>query len=116
MAGGWSNPGPDSPAAVNTDGGLSAYGTMGQNGNVWEWMESASDGVNDASPELRVFRGGAWYTTEGNLRSSYRLDSAPTNYDGGIGFRVASVPEPSCALFLLGSGAVLLFRRRRPGV
>jgi hypothetical protein len=30
-----------SPAAVNNDGGLSAYGTMGQNGNVWEWQESA---------------------------------------------------------------------------
>ena len=35
------------PAAVNNDGGLSAYGTMGQDGNVYEWQESAFDGINN---------------------------------------------------------------------
>ncbi len=47
-----------SPAAVNNAGGLSAYGTMGQNGNVWEWQESAYDGINNSSSEDRAFRGG----------------------------------------------------------
>ena len=29
------------PADITNAGGLSPYGTMGQGGNVWEWMESA---------------------------------------------------------------------------
>lgn len=36
--------GQSGPADVNLSGGLSPYGTMGQNGNVWEWSESAFDG------------------------------------------------------------------------
>jgi hypothetical protein len=32
------------PAAITEAGGLSAYGKMGQNGNVLEWHESASSG------------------------------------------------------------------------
>ncbi|MCX6980800.1 MAG: SUMF1/EgtB/PvdO family nonheme iron enzyme [Verrucomicrobia bacterium] len=49
-----------SPADANLAGGLSAYGTMGQNGNVWEWNESAFDGINDSSSEIRAIRGGIW--------------------------------------------------------
>ena len=48
-----------SPAAVNNAGGLSAYGTMEQNGNVREWNESAYDGINNSSSENRAWRGGA---------------------------------------------------------
>ncbi len=53
-----------SPADANLAGGLSAYGTMGQNGNVWEWNESAFDGINDSSSEDRAFRGGGWLNSE----------------------------------------------------
>ncbi len=53
-----------SPAAVNNDGGLSSYGTMGQGGNVWEWNESAWDGLNDLSSENRAIRGGTWGNPE----------------------------------------------------
>jgi len=35
-----------SPADITNAGGLSPYGTMAQNGNVWEWGESALDGSN----------------------------------------------------------------------
>jgi len=47
-----------SPADVAISGGLSGYGTRGQNGNVREWQESAFDGINNSSSEPRAFRGG----------------------------------------------------------
>ena len=102
-----------SPAAVNNGGGLSAYGTMGQNGNVWEWSESAYDGINNSSSENRPFLGGGWNSAENNLRSLFRNNSHPPSSDTSVGFRVASVPEPSCAVLMIGSGLVLLARRRR---
>ena len=102
-----------SPAAVNNDGGLSAYGTMGQNGNVWEWDESAFDGTNNSSSELRTILGGSWNNPEVNLRSSSRSTNVPSSSINNVGFRVASVPEPSCAMLMLGSGLGFLARRRR---
>jgi hypothetical protein len=104
-----------SPAAVNNVGGLSAYGTMGQNGNVFEWQESASDGINNSGFENRVLRGGAWGDAEGTMRSSNRALPTPLISLTDVGFRVASVPEPSSAVLLLGSGMLLLARRRREG-
>ncbi len=101
------------PAAVNSAGGLSPYGTMGQTGNVFEWMESAFTAPNDVPSEGRAMRGGAWYTPESFLRSSYSTSVGPSNSDTIIGFRVASVPEPSCVVLMLGSGLIFLARRRR---
>ena len=105
------------PAIVDSAGGLSPYGTMGQGGNVYEWNESAFDGSNNSPSENRAFRGGDWSDFEINLRSSLRGIDAPTFEDFDIGFRVASVPEPSTyallALALTAFGAHLLRRRWR---
>jgi formylglycine-generating enzyme len=101
------------PADVNLAGGLSPYGTMGQNGNAWEWHESAFDGSNNSSSELRAFRGGVWDFTEIGLRSSFRVSFDPTGSINSVGFRVASVPEPSAAMLMLGPGLMWLVRRRR---
>ena len=104
------------PAVVDSAGGLSPYGTMGQGGNVWEWNESAFDGTNSSSSEDRAIRGGVWLSSEFFLRSSIRDDYAPTNEDNfSVGFRVASVPEPSTYALLLmtGAGALWWARRRR---
>ncbi|MFZ4694171.1 MAG: formylglycine-generating enzyme family protein [Verrucomicrobiia bacterium] len=105
------------PTNITMAGGLSPYGTMGQDGNVWEWSESAYDGANSTTSENRGIRGGDWLNSEGFLRSSYRNYFVPT-YEGlNFGFRVASVtsvPEPS-TYAMLGAGALglLALRRRR---
>ena len=104
------------PAIVESAGGLSPYGTMGQGGNVWEWNESAFDGTNNLSSEGRAIRGGSWYSTEDFLRSSSRFDIVPADEGNLVGFRVASVPEPSTYALLLmtGAGALWFTRKRRP--
>ncbi len=101
------------PADIDNAGGLSYYGAMGQNGNVYEWNESAFDGINDLSSEARGIRGGGWNVAETNLRSSARHLFSPTLELDNVGFRVASVPEPSAALLVLISGGALLLKRRR---
>jgi hypothetical protein len=106
------------PAGVDVAGGLSAYSTMGQGGNVFEWNESAFDGLNSSSSEGRAIRGGYWLDPEGSLRSSGRGygDGDPTIELDVIGFRVASVPEPStyALLAMTAAGALWFTRRRRP--
>jgi formylglycine-generating enzyme required for sulfatase activity len=113
------------PAIVDNAGGLSPYGTMGQGGNVSEWSESAFDGSNSSASEDRAFRGGSWDKDDkwiARARDSFRTNSAslpvfrlPSGDGIDLGFRVASVPEPSTYALLLmtGAGALWLARRRR---
>ena len=101
------------PATVDNNGGLSPYGTRGQNGNVYEWQESAFTAPNDSSSEDRAVRGGVWGFDESFLRSPHRSNHAATFSNDFFGFRVASVPEPSSAMLIIGSGLMLLARRRR---
>jgi sulfatase modifying factor 1 len=105
----------DIPAIVDSAGGLSPNGTMGQGGNVREWEETAFDGTNSSSDEIRAFRGGGWFSREGILRSSAsRNANAPTDELDSIGFRVASVPEPSTyALLVMTAAGALWWARRR---
>ena len=104
----------DVPAGVDVAGALSAYGTMGQGGNVWEWMETAADGTNTTSDENRNLRGGTFALTADPMRSVEFRSFGPASDNVTFGFRVASVPEPSTyALLLLGAGAMYLWKRRR---
>jgi len=79
---------------------------------VREWTESALDGVHSGQIEDRGIRGGGWFDTEDlRLRFSLRDLSAPgSNF---VGFRVASVPEPSSTVLMLSAGLLALARRRR---
>ena len=102
------------PADINNAGGLSAYGTMGQGGNVWEWNETAYDGINNTAGETRELRGGAWSSNSGLLDASNRyFDFDPSFQDDGFGFRVAMVPEPSTGLLVMLGLSGLLLRRRK---
>ncbi len=100
---------------MDNNGGLSPYGTRGQNGNIFEWQESAFTAPNDSSSEPRSGRGAAYGLSEFYLRPTSRVPSDPATIfnsdDQFVGFRVASVPEPSSAMVMIGSGLMLLLRR-----
>jgi formylglycine-generating enzyme required for sulfatase activity len=108
--------GPDltGPADITSAGGLSPYGTMGQGGNVWEWNETAQDGINNTVTEYRGTRGGQYASDGNNISSSVNGANLPTYQDVVTGFRVASVPEPSAlSLLAIGLGGLALVRRRK---
>jgi sulfatase modifying factor 1 len=85
----------------------SSYGSFDQGGNVWEWNDAVIAGSS------RGLRGGSWDIGDYDLASSSRANSGPSNEDLVIGFRLASVPEPSSlVLTMLASGVVLLRRKR----
>jgi hypothetical protein len=81
------------PVAVDNAGGLSAYGTRGQTGNVYEWTETDYDGTNDLAFQDRALRGGSVQDTEDFLRASYRNRSTPPVSDSFMGFRVATMAD-----------------------
>jgi sulfatase modifying factor 1 len=103
---------PNSPASAFEAGGLSPCGTMGQVGNVSEWIEDMG-WPNDVTSNITEVYGtqprGGSYEDLMRYNVSY-LGYA--RYD--IGLRVASVPEPSTyALFGFGALVLLAFNRRR---
>jgi formylglycine-generating enzyme required for sulfatase activity len=108
------------PADVKNAGGLSKYGVMGLDGNVFEWEESSADLLNRDGSSNRGWRGGGWAHDTSLMGASYRrTDIAPTGEDNEIGFRVASynsdavVPEPSMMVIGMVFGLGGLAARRR---
>ena len=101
------------PADITSAGGLSAYGTIGQGGNVWEWSETAYNGSSSTADEHRALRGGSWYYIVGSLDASYSLAiDFPKSESFDYGIRVAMIPEPS-SLSLLALGSFLMALRTR---
>ena len=90
-------------------GDPSSYGTNDQGGNVWEWSDAV---ISSPSRLSRGPRGGSWGSDDYNLRSSSRYD-VPAYEDYNIGFRVASVPEPTSILLSMFAGGMMLIRRKR---
>jgi len=108
--------GQNGPSDITNAGGLSGFGTMAQGGNVWEWTETAYWGVNNAADDARILRGGSWVNDITNLDALNLFGLFPndeTSFSPFIGFRVASVPEPSSLSLLLAGGAVFAAARRR---
>ncbi len=90
----YNQPQTQGPADITSAGGLSAYGTAAQGGNVWEWNETAFDGVNSTTNDSRTFRGGGWNSGSASLASNLRNPAGPSAATGNLGFRVSMVPEP----------------------
>ncbi|MEZ6117758.1 MAG: SUMF1/EgtB/PvdO family nonheme iron enzyme [Pirellulaceae bacterium] len=70
----------------------SFYGTFDQAGNLWEWNEAVKGSD-------RGMRGGSWNLSWLDSAASNRDFINPTVEFNFIGFRVASVPEPSSRLY-----------------
>ena len=91
-------------------GDPSSYGTFDQGGNVWEWNDAVISGSS------RGLRGGSWsgggYFV-GSLQSSFRDYFNPSGENYDIGFRVASVPEPTSVVLAMVASGMLLIRRKR---
>ena len=103
-----------SPADIDQAGGLSPWGTMAQDGNVWEWHETAFDGINNTAGENRGLRGNWCFDANLNGGSFGSLEWQPTRDAVWSGLRVASVPEPSAlSLLAIGLGGLAILRRRR---
>jgi formylglycine-generating enzyme required for sulfatase activity len=98
------------PADVDNAGGTSAYGTMAQGGNASEFTETFADfNGTDFRRMVDPMWGNAM---DAMLQSSYNV--ARFGGEDGIGFRVASVPEPSAlSLLAVGLGGLAMMRRRR---
>lgn len=82
--------------------GLGLYHMLG---NVWEWTaDSYQDNYDDATVDghfafddvfapLKVIRGGAWHSTERELRSAHRIGSFPAYGRADVGFRLLRIAK-----------------------
>ena len=90
-------------------------GTYDMMGNVTEWLESPFTSGDYGAGSTRGLRGGYWGSRSDYFAVSVRsFTISPTSENVALGFRVASVPEPS-TFALIAVGALSLFgcARRR---
>ena len=109
--------GQSGPADVTQAGGAGPYGTIGQAGNVIEWLETDLDLVNGPIPSTsnRAVRGGHFNVPSNILTRQIGLGDYSSDFeDPAVGFRVASavVPEPSVVSLAVWAAIGLLWRRK----
>jgi formylglycine-generating enzyme required for sulfatase activity len=87
-------------------GTTSPYGAFDMGGNITQWNEALISGSS------RGLRGGNFTSGSGGLLSSFRGVSNPADLNLAVGFRLASVPEPSTiVLAVLGMFALLACKK-----
>ena len=88
----------------------SAYGTFDQGGDVSQWTDSVYLDL------YRALRGGSWSSSTLLLKSSFpEVFNDPANgHDLDIGFRVATVPEPTVLVSLMMGLGMLGCMQRSP--
>jgi formylglycine-generating enzyme required for sulfatase activity len=65
------------------------------------------------SGSSRGLRGGSFNFLENDLRASNRNNNDPSFENSTVGFRVASVPEPTSMVLTMLASGVMLIRRKR---
>jgi formylglycine-generating enzyme required for sulfatase activity len=81
----------------------SAFGLYDMHANAWQWcadrysaeyygMSPANDPTGPGSEDVRVLRGGSWFSGPCSARSAVRSGDAPDLRDNLTGFRVARTP------------------------
>jgi formylglycine-generating enzyme required for sulfatase activity len=93
-------------------------GTFDMMGNALEWTESPYADPAFATDSLRALRGGSFTSTVQDCihytsRYSHEPDTGALDLYYGIGFRVASVPEPASLALLSLGGLAVMGRRKR---
>jgi formylglycine-generating enzyme required for sulfatase activity len=107
----WFNGGPGvtNVSTVGSAGPLSQsyYGTFDQGGNVWEWVEEK------ATPDAAFAYGGSYFQHPVGGASAQFPDWAAFDFeDPRVGFRLATVPEPSSlALAVIAALALIAWIR-----
>jgi formylglycine-generating enzyme required for sulfatase activity len=86
---------------------VSPYGTFDQTGNVYQWAETLYAG------RFRAQRGGDWFDNALFLPSDTEEAGPPTDELQDVGFRVATVPEPSTAALAVVAFGLMCARRKR---
>ncbi|MFN9645563.1 MAG: formylglycine-generating enzyme family protein, partial [Cyanobacteriota bacterium] len=61
-------------------------------GLPWEGVDPALEALGAAQRELRLLRGGSWFSAPHGCRSAYRSSYLPADLGGLVGFRVCCLP------------------------
>jgi formylglycine-generating enzyme len=85
---------------------VSPYGTFDQGGDVSQWNETLIGGTR------RATRGGSWGFDSSNLSAGFLAASFPASEGNNLGFRVASVPEPSTGVLALLACGLVWWKRK----